>query len=146
MRTSMTYKEFINRPTAISRRIDHKQAEASKCFDACVRTTAAPREVMIKSGENARDVNLARYIDAQAELAKLHEDFKAVAKVTRSFLYDALKPDVADLMEYRYVDCCTVNEIAAMKSMAPQSVRNKISRGNKEAEKYWEEQSGYRML
>ena len=129
----MTYDEFVTRPLVIWRQILHKSDEIARLEGLCLRTTVSFGERVQNTVENTREKNLVALSQSRAEMDEMIADLMQVQAEIREFLYDCLKVEEADVLEWKYINGKSVKEIAETLDIEEQSVRNKISRCEKKA-------------
>ena len=129
----MTYNEFMTRPLAIWRQILHKSDEVAKLEGLCLRTTASFGERVQNTVENTREKNLVALSQSKAEMNEMVAELMRVQAEIREFLYDSLRIEEADVLEWKNINGKSVKEIAETLGIEEQSVRNKLSRYEKKA-------------
>ena len=102
-----------------------------------MRTTASFGERVQTSPSNTQEKNYLRYIDAKNDLNELVDEFEIAQSEVRDFLYGNLSFDDADILEWRYIDGKTPQEIADKYGATYQATWQRIKRANEKArEKY----------
>ena len=129
----MTYDEFMNRPLWLYDRIMHDADHVAFLFEVCTKSTSTLGERVQTSQTNKTAKNYAAYIDANNALEQLVQEYNSAKDEVTAFLYDSLKHDDADLLEWKYVNAKNLKEIASIKGIAYQTVKNRISIAEKRA-------------
>jgi len=137
----MTYDEFMQRPQVLHNRIMHQIEETQRLEMLCNRTTPTISEVHVQMSKgNQREKWLAAYIDSKHKINALMAEYDEAAESVRTWLYDNLDFDDADILEYRYCGCLRNDEIADRLNYRPTTMRKKISRAVRLAkDKYYQE-------
>lgn len=138
----MTYREFVGKPAYLKRRVEHKIEDVRLKDEARRDATSRLEERVQTSPANSKDLAYIRYIDAKRELDNLIEALSAAQEEVRAFFMDSLTQDDADLLEWKYVDCKELRQIAEIKNIAYQTAKNKISKADKNARRIWAEKQG----
>lgn len=102
-------------------------------FTVCTRTTTTFGEKVQTSPSNSTEWSYLSYIEANNQLKELQAEYDRVAKEVTDFLYDNLSVEDADLLEWRYVHDKSMQDIAEIKCMAYQTVKNRMSAAEKAA-------------
>lgn len=131
----MTYEEFVTRPLAIWRELLHKSDEVARLEGLCMRATTTLGERVQNTVGNSQERNLVALADARRELNGLISTLMAVQDEVRVFLYNNLPLDGADILEWKYVNGKSIKDIAETLGFEEQTVRNKISKYDREARK-----------
>lgn len=131
----MTYYEFVSRPLALRRRIEHKADDVRLKESICMKSTAQMQERVQSSPDNTTELSYIRYIEACNDLERLMAGLEQVQNEVRLFLYANLAPDEADALEWRYIDDKTPQEIADIHGITYDAARARLSRGEKKAKK-----------
>ena len=129
----MTYKQFVNRPLILRRKVEHKIEDVQLKWTICQSSTAPLHERVQTSGGNTTESSYIRYIDAKRELEQLAEELDLARNDLRDFLYSNLKNQDADMLDWRYIGGRTVQEIAEIEGMSYQTAKNRISSANRKA-------------
>ena len=129
----MTYDEFMNRPLWLYDRIMHDADHVAFLFEVCTKSTGSLGERVQTSPTNKTSRNYAAYIDANNALQELVQEYNSAKEEVASFLYDNLNHDDADLLEWKYINAKDLKQIAEIKSLAYQTVKNRISVAEKRA-------------
>lgn len=133
----MTYDEFMNRPLWLYERIKHDADHVAFLFEVCVKSTGAFGERVQTSSTDKSSKSYAAYIDANNALQELVREFNNAKDEVIQFLYSNLNYDDADLLEWKYINAKDLKDIAEIKGLAYQTVKNRISVAEKRAiEKY----------
>ena len=133
----MTYDEFMNRPLWLHDRIKHDADRVAFLFEVCVKSTGTLGERVQTSPSDKSARSYAAYIDANNELQELVKEFNLAKDEVIQFLYDNLSYDDADLLEWKYINAKDLKDIAEIKGLAYQTVKNRVSVAEKRAiEKY----------
>ena len=129
----MTYNEFMTRPQSLRRRIQHKADDVAFKLATCEKATSVLGERVQTSPSNTTERNYVAYIDAKRQLEKLVDEYDSAKEEVTGFLYDNLSALEADLLEWRYVNDKDLQEIADLKGMAYQTIKNQMSAAEKDA-------------
>ena len=129
----VSYDEFINKPLRLHDRILHKADEVAFKFEVCTRATGGMGERVQTSPDNKTAKRYADYIDANNKLKALMTEYNAATDVVTCWLYDNLEYEDADLLEWKYVNAKDLQEIADVKALAYQTVKNKMSTAERKA-------------
>ena len=130
---TMTYNEFITRPYRIWKRIMHKSEEVMRIEAICMKSTQVFGERVQSSFENSQEKNYLALIEARRELDRLIDEHKMAQDEVRTFLYENLSINEADLLEWKYIDGKSIKDIAELLHEQEQTVRNKASKYEKKA-------------
>ena len=122
----MKYDEFMNKPLRIKRRIQHQASDVAFKMEICMKTTTHFGEKVQASQDNSTEKCLHTYIDAKAELESLLDEYRLAEETVKSFLYDNLDFEDADLLEWRYIDNKPLSDIADLLGIAYQTCKNKM--------------------
>lgn len=129
----MTYDNFVNKPLRLHDKIMHKADDVAFKFEVCTKASGGMGERVQTSPENKTARNYVEYIDANNRLKALVNEYnKAVDELT-CWLYGNLKNEDADLLEWKYVNAKGAQEIAKIKGLAYQTVKNKLSAAERRA-------------
>ena len=131
--TKMTYNEFVKRPNRIRRRISHKIEDVMLKESICMRSTTTLGERVQTSPANTQEIAYLRYIDAKNDLNDLASELETAQTEVRDFFYGNLNYDEADLLEWRYIDGKTPQEIADRMGTTYEATRQRIKRANEKA-------------
>ena len=134
----MTYNQFINRPLMLRTRIDHKIDDVAFKWSVCQNTTATISERVQTSPANTQETSYLRYIEAKKELDELCTKYDDVCDAVRDFLYGELTPDEASMMEWKYVQGKSAQEISAITGITYDAARARLSRADRKARKIFE--------
>ncbi len=133
----MTYDEFMNRPLWLYDRIKHDADHVAFLFEICVKSTGMLGERVQTSPSDRSAKSYAAYIDANNALQELVHEFNEAKEDVIRFLYENLDYDDADLLEWKYLNAKDLKDIAEIKGLAYQTVKNRMSTAEKRAiEKY----------
>jgi len=135
----MTYKEFVSRPKAMRRRVEHQIEDVQLKWTICQGTTVALGDKVQTSPSNTTEANNLRYIESKKKLDKYVEKLDAASHELRTFLYSHLDLDMADILEWKYIDCKTIQEMADIKGLEYDSMKNKIHKADRIAKKIYDE-------
>lgn len=133
----MTYKEYMTQPLYLRRRIEHKIEDVRLKESVCMNTTAPMGERTQSSPTNATELSYVRYIDAKNELDVLMDKLGAIQDEVRDFLYGNLSPEEADILEWRYIDGKSQQEISQIVGITYDAMRAKASRAEKKLKKVY---------
>lgn len=131
--TKMTYNEFVMRPYRMWRRIMHKSDEVIRIEAICMKSTQVFGERVQSSFQNSQERNYIALVEAKRELNEMMDDYKKAQDEVREFLYENLSVHEADLLEWKYIDGKSIQEIADLLHEQEQTVRNKASKYEKKA-------------
>lgn len=129
----MNYDQFMNRPLTLKTRIEHKVDDVQFKWNVCQNTTATISERVQTSPANTQETSYLRYISAKKELDELCIEYDKVCDGVRAFLYDELEPDEASILEWRYVQGKSAQEISAITGVTYDAARARLSRAGKKA-------------
>lgn len=129
----MTYNEFMNRPLWLYDRIKHDADHVAFLFEICVKSTGMLGERVQTSPSDRNAKSYAAYIDANNALQELVHEFNNAKEEVVQFLYDNLDYDDADLLEWKYINAKDLKDIAEIKGLAYQTVKNRMSMAEKRA-------------
>lgn len=131
----MTYNEFMNRPMYLYNKIQHQVEKVQRLELISLSTTAPLRERIQTSRDNTQEKKYAALADAQRQLNDMVEELNTVSDEVKAFLYENLSIEEADVLEWRYVNCKSINEIAILKNLTYSGASTKINRAEKNAKK-----------
>ena len=129
----MTYNEFVKRPNRIRRKISHKIEDVMFKESICMRSTTPLGDRVQTSPSNVTEASYIRYIDAKNELNALALALELAQEEVRDFFYNNLSFDEADLLEWRYIDGKTPQEIADKMGTTYEATRQRLKRANEKA-------------
>lgn len=129
----MTYEEFINKPTELMQRIEHKVEDVAFKWTLCLNTTQGLSERVQTSPSNTSDLKVIRYAQAKKELDDLQEEYDSACDDVRDFLYANLKLMDADVLDWKYCNGKSVKEIAEIRNITYSGAANRISRAEARA-------------
>ena len=130
----MTYKDFVNRPLRLKRRVEHKIEDVQLKWTICQSATAnMDGERVQGSTQNRTENSTLRYIDAKRELDELAGELEESRDAVRSFFYDNLSERDADILEWRYIGGRNLQEIAEIVGVEYQTIKNRMSEANRTA-------------
>ena len=133
----MTYDEFVTAPLRLIGKIQHKSDEVAIKMNIAMKTTTSFGDIASKPQGNRVEKSVMRYLEAKEELDSLLEELERRKAIVREFLYEALALESADILEWKYINGKSIQEIADIKNITYQSMKNKISKADREArEKY----------
>ena len=133
----MTYDEFMNRPLWLYDRIQHDADHVAFLFEICVKSTGMLGERVQTSPSDRSAKSYAAYIDANDALQELVHEFNDAKNDVIDFLYENLEYEDADLLEWKYINAKDLKDIAEIKGLAYQTVKNRMSVAERRAmEKY----------
>ena len=120
----MTAREYLSRPEALRREIARKQVRIDTLRRLSARLTAPPREITVRSSPDPSRMQelLAEVVDGEREILLLEEKRRELLADTA--LYISLLPDekLIRLMEMRYLDSMSWEEITLCLGYSPSSV------------------------
>ena len=99
----------------------------------CMRSTTTLGERVQTSPTNTQEIAYLRYIDAKNDLNDLASELETAQTEVRDFFYGNLNFDEADLLEWRYIDGKTPQEIADRMGTTYEATRQRIQRANEKA-------------
>ena len=135
----MTYKDYVERPMRLQRKLKHKIEDVQLKLTICQATTSGISDDKVQtSAHNRTEDSYMRYIDAKRELNALAEELEETRKDVRAFLYSAISEIDADLLEWRYIEGKSASEIADMFGVTYDATRQRIKRANKQARDFFE--------
>lgn len=129
----MTYEEFINKPTELMQRIEHKVEDVAFKWTLCLNTSQGLSERVQTSPNNNQDLKVIRYAQAKKELDDLQEEYDSACDDVRDFLYANLKLMDADVLDWKYCNGKSVKEIAEIRNITYSGAANRISRAEARA-------------
>lgn len=130
----MTYKEFVNKPLMLRRKVEHKIEDVQLKWTICQSATAnMDGEKVQGSFQNRTENSLLMYIDAKRELDELAGELEESRDAVRSFFYDNLTERDADILEWRYINGRNLKEIADIVGVQYQTMKNQMSEANRNA-------------
>lgn len=129
----MTYEEFINKPTELMQRIEHKVEDVAFKWTLCLNTTQGLSERVQTSPSNTSDLKIIRYAQADKELIELQGEYDEACEAVRTFLYGNLKLNDADVLDWKYCNGKTTKEIAEIRNITYAGAANRISRAEAKA-------------
>lgn len=126
----MTYNEFVIRPIILKGKIDHQVEDVSFKWSICLNAVPELSERVQSSIHNTTEASILRYAQAKAELDRLQGEYdKAVADV-RLFLYTNLRREDADVLDWKYCDDKSIQQIADLKNLSYSGAASKIYRAD----------------
>lgn len=131
----MTYVEFVNRPLEIYSRIAHQVEIVQRLENICLNTTTTLGEKVQTSRQNTQEKKYAALADAQHKLNKMTGDLIDICDEVRNFFYENLSFDDADILEWKYINGKSINEISIIIDATYSGTASKISRAEKNARK-----------
>lgn len=134
---TMTYYDWVRRPLYMRRRIEHKIEDVRLKESACMKSTSEMGERVQTSLDNSTEIRYTRYIDAKNELEDLFDKLAGLQDEVRDFLYNNLNADEADLMEWKYIDGKTAQQIADKYGITHDATRARMSRIEKKLKKVY---------
>lgn len=139
----MTFEEYVERPQKLKERIQRQIEKTERLEDLCNQTTTIISDVKVQTNHgNKRDKFLADYIDSKNKINDLLEQYKEVSDELKTWLYDSLDFDDADILEWRYCNGLKNAEIAERTHYKEMTIRHKISRAVKNARDTYYQQKG----
>ncbi len=127
-----SYDQFMNKPLRLKTRIEHKADEVAFLFEVCTKATGSWGEKVQTSPTNRSERNKDKYIDESNKLLKMIDEYEASKDEVITFLYDNLKFEDADLLEWKYINGKTLTEIAKIKGIAYQTAKNRSWRAERD--------------
>lgn len=129
----MTYEEFINKPTELMQRIEHKVEDVAFKWTLCLNTSQGLSERVQTSPSNTSDLKIIRYAQADKELTDMQDEYDKACEAVRTFLYGNLKLNDADVLDWKYCNGKTTKEIAEIRNITYAGAANRISRAEAKA-------------
>jgi hypothetical protein len=129
----MTYNQFVRRPGDLKRCIEHKIEDVQFKWNICIGVVPSMDEKVQTSVKNTSESSILRYADAKKELDHLQRSYDAAVDEVREFLYEELKADEADVLDWRYCGDKSIGEIAEIKSLSYSGAANKVRRADMKA-------------
>ena len=124
----MTYEEFINKPTELMQRIEHKVEDVAFKWTLCLNTSQGLSERVQTSPSNNQDLKVIRYAEANKELTDLQTEYDKACEDVRSFLYGNLEINDADVLDWKYCSGKSITDIANIRNMTYSGAASRISR------------------
>lgn len=134
----MTYNQFVERPIQLKRRIEHQMEDVELKWAICQTTTSQLGERVQTSTVNKSEKSYLKYIEAKRKLDELSSEFDTASNELRMFLYNALNPDDADVLEWKYIEGKSLQEIAVIRNITYQSMKNKTSKAERIAKRRYQ--------
>ena len=131
----MTYEEFINKPLDLMQKIEHKIEDVQYKWTLCLNTTQGLSERVQTSPSNTSDLRVLRYIEANKQLTELQGEYDDACAEVREFLYGTLDMQDADVLDWKYCNGKSINDIAEIRSISYSGAANRISRAETKARK-----------
>lgn len=129
----MTYDEFVTKPLRLSMRVAHKVDDVIIKANIAMNITSVLGERVQSSPENKNEKNMLRYIEAKRELEDMYDELEEVKGEVREFLYDNLPLHQADILEWKYVDGKSLQQISEIMKIEYQTAKNKVHEADKVA-------------
>lgn len=129
----MTYEEFINRPLDLMQKIEHKIEDVQYKWTLCTNTTQGLSERVQTSPTNTTEVRVIRYAQANKELTDLQGEYDAACEKVRAFLYGNLELGDADVLDWKYCNGKSINDIAEIRNLSYTGAASRISRAETRA-------------
>ncbi len=129
----MTYEEFINRPLDLMQKIEHKIEDVQYKWTLCTNTTQGLSERVQTSPTNTTEVRVIRYAQANKELTDLQGEYDAACERVRAFLYGNLELGDADVLDWKYCNGKSINDIAEIRNLSYTGAASRISRAETRA-------------
>ena len=134
----MTYIQFVGRPMRLKRMIEHQIEDVELKWAICQTTTAQLGERVQTSVTNKTEASYLKYADSKKKLNELSDEFDEARTEIRAFLYENLEPSDADVLEWKYVEGKSLQEIAQIRSMTYQSMKNKAAKADRKAKRCYQ--------
>lgn len=129
----MTYEEFINRPLDLMQKIEHKIEDVQYKWTLCTNTTQGLSERVQTSPTNTTEVRVIRYAQANKELTDLQGEYDVACERVRAFLYGNLELGDADVLDWKYCNGKSINDIAEIRNLSYTGAASRISRAETRA-------------
>ena len=129
----MTYEEFINRPLDLMQKIEHKIEDVQYKWTLCTNTTPGLSERVQTSPSNTTELRVIRYAQANKELTDLQGEYDAACERVRAFLYGNLELGDADVLDWKYCNGKSINDIAEIRNLSYTGAASRISRAETRA-------------
>ena len=133
----MKYDEFVNRPLVLYSRVAHQAETVQRLENICMNTTNMLDEKVQASRQNVQEKRLTALADEQRKLNDLTIELIEVCDEVRSFLYNGREFDDADILEWKYINGKTIQEISEIINTTYSGASTKISRAEKRAKKVY---------
>lgn len=128
----------MTQPLSMRRRIKHKIEDVRLKESVCMKSTSPMSDERTQTSfSNTTEISYVRYIDAKNELNDMMNSLEQKQKEVRDFAYAHLAPEEADILEWRYVDGKTSQEISAIIGITYDAVRAKASRAERKLKKVY---------
>lgn len=124
----MTYEQFINRPLDLMQKIEHKAEDVMFKWTLCLNTSPGLSERVQTSPSNTSDLKVIRYDDANKELIELQGEYDDACEEIRTFLYENLDMQDADVLDWKYCSGKSITDIANIRNMTYSGAASRISR------------------
>lgn len=131
----MTYNEFVSRPLEMYNRISHQVEIVQRLENICMSTTTTLSEKVQTSRQNTQEKRYATLADAQRKLNEMTGLLVEICDEVRDFFYENLTFDDADILEWKYINGKSINEISIIIDATYSGTASKISRAEKNARK-----------
>ena len=129
----MTYEQFINRPLDLMQKIEHKIEDVQYKWTLCSNTTQGLSEQVQTSPSNTAELRVIRYTQANNELTNLQGEYDAACESVREFLYGNLELGDADVLDWKYCNGKSINDIAEIRNLSYTGAASRISRAETRA-------------
>ena len=133
----MTYSDYMNRPLRLKRKINHKVEDVRLKESACTGGAIEYKERVQVSVENGTEARYIRYIDAKRELNEMFDELQEVQDEVKAFMYGNLTPEEADVLEWKYIDGKSPQQIAQIIGTSYDATRARLSRIEKKLKKVY---------
>ena len=124
----MTYEQFINRPLDLMQKIEHKMEDVAFKWTICLNTSQGLSERVQTSPSNTTDLKIIRYAQADKELIELQGEYDDACEEIRTFLYENLDMQDADVLDWKYCSGKSITDIANIRNMTYSGAASRISR------------------
>ena len=129
----MTYDEFINRPLELMQQIEHKIEDVQYKWTLCLNTSQGLSERVQTSPSNTTEIRVIRYAQANKELTELQGKYDEACESVRDFLYGNLELGDADVLDWKYCNGKSINDIAEIRNLSYTGAASRISRAETRA-------------
>ena len=99
----------------------------------CTNTTQGLSERVQTSPTNTTEVRVIRYAQANKELTDLQGEYDAACERVRAFLYGNLELGDADVLDWKYCNGKSINDIAEIRNLSYTGAASRISRAETRA-------------
>lgn len=134
----MTYYKFVSRPEMIRMKIEHQAEDVAFKWSICLNAVPELSERVQSSIHNTTEASILKYAQAKAELDRLQGKYDEVVSDVREFLYSNLKVEEADVLDWKYCNGKSIQQIADIKEISYSGAASKIYRADAKANRIFE--------